>query len=102
MKAITIYMLYSGSVKLNEAQQLKVTCQAVSSFCPVFQLEQGLSFCCSDQAAGNLGQTDGACTATLMHMGYPSPGQVGGLQEHIKSQHAQISKYRLFRMQKKN
>ena len=36
MKAITIYVLYSGSVKLNEAQQLKATCQAMSSFCPVF------------------------------------------------------------------
>jgi len=35
-KVNTIYKLHSGSAKLNEAQQLKATCQAMSSFCPVF------------------------------------------------------------------
>lgn len=36
MKAAAIYVLYSSSVKLNEAPPLKATCQAMSPFCPVF------------------------------------------------------------------
>lgn len=36
MKATAIYVIYSSSVKLDEAQPLKATCQAMSPFCPVF------------------------------------------------------------------